>query len=145
MRFLQERRQARAQEYEKDTVTVTAYVLNVREGRGTDSKILTQIKKKGEVYETVGEATGGWYPVKVGDKSGWVSGDYVIAETSYSYGGDKKKRKKSGSQKKKRKKKWQHLSFAVLTADRGTRPVGAVSQGRVNTPSQAPGTGAGCY
>ena len=83
--FTGEEAQARAQEYEKDTVTVTAYVLNVREGCGTDSKILTQIKK-GEVYETVGEATGGWYPVKVGDKSGWVSGDYVIAETSYSYG-----------------------------------------------------------
>lgn len=26
-------------------MTVTAYVLNVREGCGTDSKILTQIKK----------------------------------------------------------------------------------------------------
>mgnify|MGYP000010446158 FL=1 len=47
--FTGEEAQARAQEYEKDTVTVTAYVLNVREGCGTDSKILTQIKK-GEVY-----------------------------------------------------------------------------------------------
>ena len=43
--FTGEEPQARAQEYEKDTVTVTAYVLNVREGCGTDSKILTQIKK----------------------------------------------------------------------------------------------------
>ena len=43
--FTGEEAQARAQEYEKDTVTVTAYVLNVREGCGTDSKILTQIKK----------------------------------------------------------------------------------------------------
>ena len=91
--FTGEEAQARAQEYEKDTVTVTAYVLNVREGCGTDSKILTQIKK-GEVYETVGEATGGWYPVKVGDKSGWVSGDYVIAETSYSYGETKEEEEK---------------------------------------------------
>ncbi len=84
-------------------MTVTAYVLNVREGCGTDSKILTQIKK-GEVYETVGEATGGWYPVKVGDKSGWVSGDYVIAETSYSYGETKEEEEKADRRRRSARK-----------------------------------------
>lgn len=136
--FTGEEAQARAQEYEKDTVTVTAYVLNVREGCGTDSKILTQIKK-GEVYETVGEATGGWYPVKVGDKSGWVSGDYVIAETSYSYGETKEEEEKRIAEEEAQEKM---AASVVCGADGrpGTRPVGAVSQGRVNTPSQAPGT-----
>ena len=134
--FTGEEAQARAQEYEKDTVTV--YVLNVREGCGTDSKILTQIKK-GEVYETVGEATGGWYPVKVGDKSGWVSGDYVIAETSYSYGETKEEEEKRIAEEEAQEKM---AASVVCGADGrpGTRPVGAVSQGRVNTPSQAPGT-----
>ena len=28
----------------------------------------------------------GWYPVKVGEIDGWVSGNYVTEETSYSYG-----------------------------------------------------------
>ena len=136
--FTGEEAQARAQEYEKDTVTVTAYVLNVREGCGTDSKILTQIKK-GEVYETVGEATSGWYPVKVGDKSGWVSGDYVIAETSYSYGETKEEEEKRIAEEEAQEKM---AASVVCGADGrpGTRPVGAVSQGRVNTPSQAPGT-----
>ena len=136
--FTGEEAQARAQEYEKDTVTVTAYVLNVLEGCGTDSKILTQIKK-GEVYETVGEATGGWYPVKVGDKSGWVSGDYVIAETSYSYVETKEEEEKRIAEEEAQEKM---AASVVCGADGrpGTRPVGAVSQGRVNTPSQAPGT-----
>ena len=98
-------------------MTVTAYVLNVREGCGTDSKILTQIKK-GEVYETVGEATGGWYPVKVGDKSGWVSGDYVIGRNFLFLWGDKRRGRKADRRRRSAKKKWQHLSFAVLTADR---------------------------
>ena len=64
----------------------------------------------------MGEATGGWYPVKVGDKSGWVSGDYVIAETSYSYGETKEEEEKRIAERS--AEKWQHLSFAVLTADR---------------------------
>lgn len=65
----------------------------------------------------MGEATGGWYPVKVGDKSGWVSGDYVIAETSYSYGETKEEEEKRIAEEE-AQEKWQHLSFAVLTADR---------------------------
>lgn len=74
-----------AGEYENDTVTVTADVLNVRSGRGTGCGILTQIRRD-ERYETVGEPVDGWYPVKVREIEGWVSGNYVIAETSYSYG-----------------------------------------------------------
>ena len=39
-----------------------------------------------EQYQVTGEAVDGWYPVKVGDIDGWVSGNYVTQETSYSYG-----------------------------------------------------------
>ena len=75
----------RAEEYEDHTVTVTAYALNVRDGQGTDAAILTQISQ-GETYEVTGEPVDGWYPVKVGDSDGWVSGSYVTEQTSYSYG-----------------------------------------------------------
>ena len=75
----------RAKEYEDHTVTVTAYVLNVRDGQGTGADILTQVRL-GETYEVSGEPVDGWYPVKVGEIDGWVSGDYVTAEASYSYG-----------------------------------------------------------
>ena len=75
----------RAEEYEDHTVTVTAYALNVRDGQGTEADILTQVRR-GETYEVSGEPVDGWYPVKVGEIDGWVSGSYVTEETSYSYG-----------------------------------------------------------
>ena len=75
----------RAEEYENSTVRVTAYVLNVRDGQGTDAAILTQVGQN-EEYEVTGEPVDGWYPVKVGEIDGWVSGEYVEAEISYSYG-----------------------------------------------------------
>ena len=74
-----------AEEYENNTVTVTARVLNVREGQGTDTSVLTQIELD-EQYQVTSEPVDGWYPVKVGDIDGWVSGEYVTEETSYSYG-----------------------------------------------------------
>ena len=77
--------QEHAKEYENNKVTVTASVLNVRDGQGTDANILTQIEMD-EQYQVTGEAVDGWYPVKVGDIDGWVSGNYVTQETSYSYG-----------------------------------------------------------
>lgn len=75
----------RAEEYENNTVTVTARVLNVREGQGTDTPVLTQIELD-EQYQVTGDPVDGWYPVKVSGIDGWVSGEYVTEETSYSYG-----------------------------------------------------------
>ena len=75
----------RAEEFEDHTVTVTAYALNVRDGQGTGADILTQVGL-GETYEVTGDPVDGWYPVKVGEIDGWVSGNYVTEETSYSYG-----------------------------------------------------------
>lgn len=80
-----EEAQQHSAEYEKNTVTVEADVLNVRSGQGTDNEVLTQIEQGGS-YEMTGEAVDGWYPVRVGEIEGWVSGEYVIPETSYSYG-----------------------------------------------------------
>lgn len=73
-----------AKEYESDIVTVLADVLNVRSGQGTENEILTQVMFK-QQYEATGEPVNGWYPVKVGDFDGWVCGDYVEAETTFSY------------------------------------------------------------
>ena len=75
----------RAEEFEDHTVTVTAYALNVRDGQGTGADILTQVGL-GETYEVTGDPVDGWYPVKVGEIDGWVSGNYVTEEVSYSYG-----------------------------------------------------------
>ena len=75
----------RAEEFEDHTVTVTAYALNVRDGQGTGEDILTQVGL-GETYEVTGDPVDGWYPVKVGEIDGWVSGNYVTEEVSYSYG-----------------------------------------------------------
>ena len=83
--FTGEEARERAAEYENTTVTVTADVLNVRSGQGTDTEILTQIRS-GEQYVSAGDPVNGWYPVTVSGTEGWVCGDYIIEETSYSYG-----------------------------------------------------------
>lgn len=74
-----------ADEYENSTVTVTAWVLNVRDGQGTEADILTQITE-GQEYEMTGEPVNGWYPVNVEGVDGWVSGKYVETDTGFSYG-----------------------------------------------------------
>ncbi|WP_072524306.1 C40 family peptidase [Clostridium sp. Marseille-P3244] len=96
-----EEAKACAREYENNTVTVTAYVLNVRDGQGTDADILTQIEMD-EQYEMTGDPVDGWYPVKVGDIDGWVSGSYVTCETSYSYGETKEEEEERIAEEKAR-------------------------------------------
>lgn len=73
-----------AQEYEKIIATVTADVLNVRGGQGTEFEILTQVVMDETLYVT-GDPQGGWYPIETDGVSGWVCGDYVTTETEYSY------------------------------------------------------------
>ena len=36
----------------------------------------------------------GWYPIQVGEVNGWVCGDYVTEESSYSYGETKEEEQK---------------------------------------------------
>ena len=60
--------------------TVTADVLNVRAGQGTDFQILLQILEQ-ERYEVTGDSVNGWYPITVGDVDGWVSGEWITTET----------------------------------------------------------------
>lgn len=55
------------------TVKITADVLNVRAGAGTNYKVNTQVKK-GEVYTIVGESNG-WGKLKSG--AGWISLKYT--------------------------------------------------------------------
>lgn len=73
-----------AGEYEKEVATVTADVLNVRAGQGVETQVLTQIMQNQE-YEITGEPKDGWYPVQAGEIAGWVSGEYISIETTYSY------------------------------------------------------------
>ena len=55
------------------TVKITADVLNVRAGAGTNYKVNTQVRK-GEVYTIVGESNG-WGKLKSG--AGWISLKYT--------------------------------------------------------------------
>ncbi|MFJ2617977.1 D-alanyl-D-alanine carboxypeptidase family protein [Glutamicibacter sp. NPDC087344] len=57
------------------TKTTTAN-LNLRAGASTSQKVLLTIPKGKKVVVT-GAVKSGWYPVKYGGKSGWVSGKYL--------------------------------------------------------------------
>lgn len=110
-----EEARSQAQEYENNKVTVTAYMLNVRDGQGTDAEILTQIGQD-EEYTVTGEPVDGWYPVKVGDIDGWVSGEYVIPETSYSYGETKEEEEARIAEEKAREEEAQRAREAAAAA-----------------------------
>lgn len=88
-----------AKEYETEVVTVLADVLNVRSGQGTENDILTQVMFK-QQFEVTGEPESGWYPVKVDEFDGWVCGDYVEAETTFSYAESKEEEKHRLAQEK---------------------------------------------
>ena len=98
--------------YENNTLTVTAYMLNVRDGQGTDADILTQVGQD-EQYTVTGEPVDGWYPVKVGDIEGWVSGEYVEAETSYSYGESKEEEEQRIAEEEARKEQEEQAAAAA--------------------------------
>ncbi len=107
-----------ALEYENNTVTVTAYALNVRDGQGTSANILTQIGRD-ETYEVTGEAVDGWYPVKVGEIDGWVSGTYVTADSSYSYGETKEEEEARIEAEKRKEEEAQAEAQAVQASVSG--------------------------
>ena len=91
--FTGEEARSRSDEYTNENVTVTADCLNVREGHGTDTTVLTQINQ-GEEYLVTEDPVEGWYPIQVGEVNGWVCGDYVTEESSYSYGETKEEEQK---------------------------------------------------
>ena len=113
----------RAEEFEDHTVTVTAYALNVRDGQGTGADILTQVGL-GETYEVTGDPVDGWYPVKVGEIDGWVSGNYVTEETSYSYGETKEEEEARLEEKARRA---EEARAAETGAAAGILPGGSVT------------------
>ena len=62
--------------------TVTTETLNVRDGQGTDAKLLTQLPE-GEVYDVI-QYGDGWVYLNVDeDIQGWVSMDYVDIDVKY--------------------------------------------------------------
>ena len=91
--FTGEEARSRSDEYTNENVTVTADCLNVREGHGTDTTVLTQINQ-GEEYLVTEDPVEGWYPIQVGEVNGWVCGDYVTEESSNSYGETKEEEQK---------------------------------------------------
>ena len=119
--------QEHAGEYENNTVTVTANVLNVRDGQGTDTNILTQIRMD-EQYQVNGDPVDGWYPVTIGEIDGWVCGDYVTEEISYSYGETKEEEEKRIAEEERRKQE---------AADREAAGISASSAGSTATVGQA--------
>lgn len=61
--------------------TVKAKILNVRTKAGTNSSVVTQIPQ-GHVFEVL-EDQNDWIEISVGDKTGYVSADYVDIETDF--------------------------------------------------------------
>lgn len=61
--------------------TVNAKVLNVRSKGGINSSVITQVPK-GQVLEVLEEHQN-WLKISVGDKTGYVSADYVHTETGF--------------------------------------------------------------
>ncbi|PEB50556.1 peptidase P60 [Bacillus pseudomycoides] len=55
--------------------TVTADVLNVRSGAGTEHNIISKVKE-GQVLQVIGQENG-WFKVNVNGQTGYVSGDFV--------------------------------------------------------------------
>ncbi|MBU3839766.1 MAG: C40 family peptidase [Candidatus Ruminococcus intestinipullorum] len=82
--YMGEEAKAHSSEYEKKQMVVTADVLNVRAGNGTDFQVLTQVLEQ-EKYPMISEPTAGWYPIQVDGLDGWVSGEYISVETVLSY------------------------------------------------------------
>jgi len=64
----------------KKTGVITANVLNVREGIGTSSNVIAQLKKGMEVNVLESKSIAGsetWYHVDAGSIKGWICGDYI--------------------------------------------------------------------
>lgn len=72
------------EDYTETVAEVTAHVLNVRKGKGTDTRIIDQITL-GTKPEVIGEEQDGWVPVQVGEQRGYVSARYVELEEQYTY------------------------------------------------------------
>lgn len=68
----------------EERAKVTASVLNVRDSQGTEANIVTQIMQ-GEDYHILGEPVDGWYPLQVGEISGWSSGNYLEISDNLTY------------------------------------------------------------
>ena len=54
---------------------VTVSALNIRSGPSTSYKVIGSLKKGNTV--TITSTQSGWYKIKYGSKTGWVSGKYV--------------------------------------------------------------------
>ncbi len=123
-----------AKEYEKEEATVDAYVLNVRNGQGTDADILTQVLLN-EQYEVIGESVNNWYPVKVGEVEGWVSGDYVTVESTWAYAESKEEETQRIAKEDARKE------TQVSDTSKGVRPNSSDIQETVSLQSEGNSAG----
>lgn len=64
--------------------TITGETVNVREEANTDCSIKTSLEK-GKTVTVTDESVDGWVKVTIGDKTGYVSAEFVEVETVYSY------------------------------------------------------------
>lgn len=59
---------------------VTVYALNIRSGPSTSYGVIGGLKKRDKVE--ILSSKDGWYKIKHGSKTGWVSGDYISTKSS---------------------------------------------------------------
>ena len=74
--------EAKAIEIGHVTATVTCPILNVREGQGTDSTLLTQLPQGG-VFDVIKYGDGWVYLNVDGDVKGWVSMEFVTIDVKF--------------------------------------------------------------
>lgn len=99
--------------------TVVADVLNVRGGQGTEYEILTQILQN-QVYQVTGEPVNGWYPVQVDEINGWVCGEYITIQETFSYAEEEEKRLAEEADEKKVQEQQETSVAASYTLDNGS-------------------------
>lgn len=80
----QENREEKAKTILEDEIVKTAYVngsvVNVREKATTESKVLTTVSKRTPI--NVISTEGNWYKIKINNKIGYISKDYVVDSLS---------------------------------------------------------------
>lgn len=114
------------------TATVTGNTVRVRKEASTDSSVQT-VLAMGQKVTVVEGSVDGWVKVKVGNKEGFISAEFVTVETTYTYAESKeeeaarlaaeekaRKEREAAAAKEEEKKQQQAASYSVPAGGSGS-------------------------